>query len=72
MKGVDVTPAAMTEDEILETIQNFVETSKRVVAAGADGVEIHSAHVISSTSSSRPVSTSVLISGVGPSETDPD
>lgn len=44
MKGVEVTPTAMTEDEILETIQNFAETSKRVIAAGADGVEIHSAH----------------------------
>jgi NADPH2 dehydrogenase len=44
MKGVEVTPTAMTEDEILVTIQDFVETSKRIIAAGADGVEIHSAH----------------------------
>ncbi|KAL3468929.1 NADH:flavin oxidoreductase NADH oxidase family protein [Aspergillus californicus] len=44
MKGVDVSPAAMTESEILATIDDFVETSKRVIAAGADGVEIHSAH----------------------------
>lgn len=44
MKGVDVTPDALTEDEILEIIQSFVETSERVIAAGADGVEIHSAH----------------------------
>jgi NADPH2 dehydrogenase len=34
----------MTEEEILQTIQDFVETAKRVVAAGGDGVEIHSAH----------------------------
>ncbi|KAJ5316320.1 hypothetical protein N7476_006627 [Penicillium atrosanguineum] len=44
MRGVGVTPTALTEDEILETIQNFVETAKRAIAAGADGVEIHSAH----------------------------
>ncbi|KAL6232426.1 hypothetical protein BDW75DRAFT_242954 [Aspergillus navahoensis] len=44
LKGVDAVPTAMTEAEILETIQNFVNTAKRVIAAGADGVEIHSAH----------------------------
>ncbi|KAJ5675169.1 uncharacterized protein N7477_005103 [Penicillium maclennaniae] len=44
MKGVDVIPTALTEDEILETIQNFAETAQRAIAAGADGVEIHSAH----------------------------
>ncbi|KAJ6003975.1 hypothetical protein N7522_005620 [Penicillium canescens] len=44
MKGVDVIPGAMSEAEILETIRNFAETAKRVIAAGADGVEIHSAH----------------------------
>jgi NADPH2 dehydrogenase len=44
MKGVDVTPTAMTEADIMETIESFVETAKRVIAAGADGVEIHSAH----------------------------
>lgn len=44
MDGFDVIPTALTENEILETIQGFAETAKRVVAAGADGVEIHSAH----------------------------
>lgn len=38
------TPEAMTEEEIQATIQAFVDTSKKVVAAGGDGVEIHSAH----------------------------
>ncbi|KAH0443777.1 nadh: flavin oxidoreductase nadh oxidase family protein [Colletotrichum camelliae] len=37
-------PEAMTEEEILEFIQDFVATAKRVIAAGGDGVEIHSAH----------------------------
>ncbi|KAF7556276.1 hypothetical protein G7Z17_g1557 [Cylindrodendrum hubeiense] len=44
LAGSDVAPRAMTEEEILETIQNFVDSAKRVVAAGGDGVEIHSAH----------------------------
>ncbi|KAJ5938609.1 hypothetical protein N7466_001743 [Penicillium verhagenii] len=44
MKNSEITPRAMTEAEILETIQGFVDTSKRAVLAGADGVEIHSAH----------------------------
>ncbi|KJR89031.1 NADH:flavin oxidoreductase/NADH oxidase family protein [Sporothrix schenckii 1099-18] len=44
MQGVDATPTAMTEDEIHETIQAFVDSSKRAIAAGADGVEIHAAH----------------------------
>ncbi|KAK7422999.1 hypothetical protein QQX98_001289 [Neonectria punicea] len=44
MEGTDEVPTEMTEEEILETIQNFVSTAKRAVAAGADGVEIHSAH----------------------------
>jgi NADPH2 dehydrogenase len=39
-----VAPAEMTEEHILQTIQDFVETSKRAIQAGADGVEIHSAH----------------------------
>ncbi|KAH7312618.1 NADH:flavin oxidoreductase NADH oxidase family protein [Stachybotrys elegans] len=39
-----VNPRAMTEEEIQGTIQAFVDTAKRAVAAGADGVEIHSAH----------------------------
>ncbi|EXJ88065.1 hypothetical protein A1O1_04993 [Capronia coronata CBS 617.96] len=37
-------PEAMTEEEILGVIQDFVDTAKRVVAAGGDGVEIHGAH----------------------------
>jgi NADPH2 dehydrogenase len=44
MKEGDVTPEAMTEEHILATIRNFVDTAKRVVAAGGDGIEIHSAH----------------------------
>ncbi|KAM5350756.1 hypothetical protein ACJ41O_007261 [Fusarium nematophilum] len=44
MPGVDATPQAMSEAEILETIQHFVDTAKRVIAAGGDGVEIHGAH----------------------------
>lgn len=44
MPGKDTTPRAMTEEEILQTIQDFVDTSKRVISAGADAVEIHSAH----------------------------
>ncbi|KAJ5245931.1 hypothetical protein N7468_000914 [Penicillium chermesinum] len=44
MKGIDVEPTALTEEEILQIIQSFVDTAKRVVAAGGDGVEIHSAH----------------------------
>ncbi|KAH7311322.1 NADH:flavin oxidoreductase NADH oxidase family protein [Stachybotrys elegans] len=37
-------PEAMTEQEILDTIQDFVTTAKRAVELGADGVEIHGAH----------------------------
>ncbi|KAM0420280.1 hypothetical protein ACHAPT_011941 [Fusarium lateritium] len=37
-------PEEMTEEEIQSLIQDFVATSKRVVAAGGDGVEIHGAH----------------------------
>ncbi|KAJ0267369.1 hypothetical protein COL922a_014973, partial [Colletotrichum nupharicola] len=44
MKGVDATPEEMTEDEILEIIQSFVDTALRVIGAGGDGVEIHCAH----------------------------
>lgn len=44
MEGKDATPEAMTEEEILDTIQAFVDTAKRVIEAGADGVEIHGAH----------------------------
>ena len=42
--GTEVVPKALTEEEIYGIIQDFVDTAKRVVAAGADGVEIHSAH----------------------------
>ncbi|RDW58906.1 hypothetical protein BP6252_13382 [Coleophoma cylindrospora] len=44
MKGRDTIPEAMTEDEIQEIIQSFVDTAKKVIGAGGDGVEIHSAH----------------------------
>lgn len=44
MEGTNEIPKEMTEEEILQTIQNFVSTAKRAVTAGADGVEIHSAH----------------------------
>ncbi|WYZ44697.1 hypothetical protein EsH8_VIII_000013 [Colletotrichum jinshuiense] len=37
-------PEEMTEEEILNVIQDFSDTAKRVVAAGGDGVEIHGAH----------------------------
>lgn len=37
-------PRSMTEEEILATIADFAATAKRVVDAGADGVEIHGAH----------------------------
>ncbi|KJZ79606.1 hypothetical protein HIM_01075 [Hirsutella minnesotensis 3608] len=44
MKPGGAVPEEMTEEEILEVIDNFAATAKRVVAAGGDGVEIHSAH----------------------------
>ncbi|KAF4962166.1 hypothetical protein FSARC_9740 [Fusarium sarcochroum] len=44
MDGVNVTPEAMTEEDIQAVIENYVATAKRVMAAGGDGVEIHSAH----------------------------
>jgi NADPH2 dehydrogenase len=44
MEGVDAVPEAMTEEEIQDIIQSFVDTAKRVMSAGGDGVEIHSAH----------------------------
>ncbi|KAF9874704.1 NADH: flavin oxidoreductase/NADH oxidase [Colletotrichum karsti] len=37
-------PEEMTEEEILQFIQDMVDTAKRVISAGGDGVEIHSAH----------------------------
>ncbi|QKD56859.2 NADH:flavin oxidoreductase NADH oxidase family protein [Fusarium oxysporum Fo47] len=44
MEGSDAAPRAMTEEEILQTIQDFVDTAKRVVAAGGDGVGIHAGY----------------------------
>lgn len=37
-------PRAMTEEEILETIQRFADTSQLAETSGFDGVEIHAAH----------------------------
>jgi NADPH2 dehydrogenase len=37
-------PVEMTEDEILQTIDDFVAAAKRALALGADGVEVHGAH----------------------------
>ena len=36
--------AAMTKDEIMETVESFVQTAKRAEAAGADAVQLHAAH----------------------------
>ncbi|KAL4779261.1 NADH:flavin oxidoreductase NADH oxidase family protein [Aspergillus varians] len=44
LEEVDAIPEEMTEDEILDIIQSFVDTAERVIAAGGDGVEIHCAH----------------------------
>jgi NADPH2 dehydrogenase len=44
MEGVDAIPEEMTEEEILDIIQSFVDTARRVISAGGDGVEIHAAH----------------------------
>jgi len=37
-------PKAMTESEILDVIQRFVDTAKQAQQAGFDGVEVHAAH----------------------------
>ena len=37
-------PKAMSEDEILDVIQRFVDTAKQAQKAGFDGVEVHAAH----------------------------
>lgn len=37
-------PKQMPEEEIQETIQQFVEAARRVVEAGADAVQLHGAH----------------------------
>ncbi|MDC7993546.1 alkene reductase [Altibacter sp. HG106] len=39
-----VTPKAMTQNEIDETISDFQQAAKNAVAAGFDGVEIHSSN----------------------------
>ncbi|KAM0081720.1 hypothetical protein ACKRZS_006108 [Fusarium odoratissimum] len=44
MEGVNVTPEAMTEEDIQQVIQNCVDTAELVMAAGGDGVEIRAAH----------------------------
>jgi 2,4-dienoyl-CoA reductase-like NADH-dependent reductase (Old Yellow Enzyme family) len=41
--GADV-PRPMTEKEIYDTIQDFAEATRRAIAAGFDGVEIHGAN----------------------------
>ncbi|KAK6213154.1 NADPH dehydrogenase [Colletotrichum tabaci] len=43
LAGVDGVPEEMSEEEIQQVIQSYVATAKRVIAAGGDGVEIHSA-----------------------------
>lgn len=37
-------PRALTSDEILELVSRFANTARIVVAAGFDGVQLHSAH----------------------------
>lgn len=44
MKEDGAAPEEMTEKEILQLIEDYVATAKRVIAAGGDGVEIHGAH----------------------------
>jgi len=38
------TPRALTQDEILHIIKDFGAATKRAIAAGFDGVELHGAH----------------------------
>jgi N-ethylmaleimide reductase len=38
------TPHEMTEEEIQQTMQEFVEAAKNAIEAGFDGVEIHAGH----------------------------
>ncbi|MCS8593244.1 NADH-dependent flavin oxidoreductase [Enterococcus faecium] len=38
------TPRAMSEEEIVETIQSFGEATRRAIEAGFDGVELHGAN----------------------------
>ncbi|KAJ0425164.1 NADH:flavin oxidoreductase NADH oxidase family protein [Aspergillus carlsbadensis] len=44
LDGVGAVPEEMSEVEIQEVIRDFVDTARRVVGAGGDGVEIHCAH----------------------------
>ena len=39
-----VTPKALSHEEILETITAFGEATRRAIAAGFDGIELHGAH----------------------------
>jgi 2,4-dienoyl-CoA reductase-like NADH-dependent reductase (Old Yellow Enzyme family) len=39
-----VTPKALSHDEILETIAAFGAATRRAIAAGFDGIELHGAH----------------------------
>lgn len=40
----DVTPRAMSQDEVAEMVQAFGEATRRAIEAGFDGVELHGAH----------------------------
>ncbi|EIW62837.1 NADH:flavin oxidoreductase/NADH oxidase [Trametes versicolor FP-101664 SS1] len=45
LKGSDVTPRPLTEDEIKQYVEGFATAAKNAVfGAGFDGVEVHSAH----------------------------
>jgi len=44
LRGKTSAPEAMTEAEIWQKIGEFAEAAKTVIAAGADGVELHGAH----------------------------
>ncbi|KAI9147414.1 NADPH dehydrogenase [Paramyrothecium foliicola] len=44
LDGKAVAPEEMTEEDIQTVIQSYVDTAKKVIAAGGDGVEIHGAH----------------------------
>jgi 2,4-dienoyl-CoA reductase-like NADH-dependent reductase (Old Yellow Enzyme family) len=39
-----VTPRALRDDEILEVIAAFADATRRAIAAGFDGIELHGAH----------------------------
>lgn len=43
-KGAYPMPAAITEEQIAEAIEDFAASARRAVAAGFDGVEIHGAN----------------------------